>query len=374
MFLTAFVFFAVLLGVLFMHYIKTNKERTAWNLFYSRGKDSGFSVREMELLRRVAVQEKLEEPSAIFYSLERLEFCIKSLVRSTNLGDMDDQDAIYYEENQNLLSKLFDFRQRIEMDKPTGRSDIYHSRQISEGQNLRVLVEGSGVYRSQVVKNDNENLIISLPISNRANGSSSWVGKKISLYFWREEDAGYVFDTEVIDELFAKGLASLKVIHSDSLFRTQKRKSIRIKVNKPAYLYLLEDDAKAFVPETEPGLNCYMEDISDSGCAITVGGLGESDLRIKVQFELNSNPIIMSGTVRSVAYKEDINRSLLRVEADTLPIETRNKILAEVFGTTADDDDDLPFKLISEEAEAMYADRGIGAMAKGDVNMGISFN
>ena len=146
-------------------------------------------------------------------------------------------------------------------------------------------------------------------------------------------------------------------------------------MHKPAYLYLLENDKDANTPETEPGLNCFMEDLSDSGCAIMVGGLGEADMRIKVQFALNNNPIVMSGTVRSVAYKEDINRSLLRIEADPLPIEIRNLILGEIFGTMPEDEDDLPFKLLGEEAEKVMADRGIGAVSRGDVDgIGALFN
>ena len=369
MFLPAFLLVAAISGVILVVYNKTNKEKSLWTLFYSKGKDAGFTIRELELLRRLVQEVNLDDPSALFSSQEQLELCIKTFVRAIN-----NSGGTGSQESQDLLSKLYDFRQKIEMDKPTGRAGIFNSRQISDGQNLRVLLEGSGVFRSQVVKNDNDFLIISLPVSNRPAGSFSWMAQKLSLYFWREEDAGYVFDTEVVDELFSKGLASLKVVHSDSLFRTQKRKSIRIKMNKPAYLYLLEDDTLANEPETKPGLNCYLEDLSDSGCAIMVGGLGESDMRIKVQFALNNDPIIMSGTVRSVAYKEDLNRSLLRVEADPLPIDIRNKILGEVFGTMPDDADDLPFKLLGEEADAVMSDRGIGAVSRGDTdNIGVSF-
>ena len=366
MFFPAFLLVASISAVIMVFLNKTNKDKTVWTLFYTKGRDSGFSIRELEILRRLVLQSNLEEPSSLFSSQEQLEICIRNYVKAIGgIGDLESQD---------LLSKLYDFRQKIEVDKPTSRGGIYNSRQISGGQNLRVLVEGSGVYGSQVISNDTDYLIISLPVSNKS-GSIPWVGQKLSLYFWREEDAGYVFDTEVVDELFAKGLSYLKVEHSDSLFRTQKRKSIRLKMHKPAYLYLLENDREANKPETEPGLNCFLEDLSDSGCAIMVGGLGEADMRIKVQFALNNNPIVMSGTVRSVAYKEDINRSLLRVEADPLPIEIRNLILGEIFGTMPEDEDDLPFKLLGEEAEKVLADRGIGAVASGDVDgIGALFN
>jgi hypothetical protein len=50
-------------------------------------------------------------------------------------------------------------------------------------------------------------------------------------------------------------------------------------------------------------------------------------------------------------YKEDLNRSILHVEADPLPIEIRNMILGEVFGMLPEEEEDLPFRLLGEEAE-----------------------
>jgi hypothetical protein len=62
----------------------------------------------------------------------------------------------------------------------------------------------------------------------------------------------------------------------------------------------------------------------------------------------------MSGTVRSVDFKEDIHRSILHVEADDMPLETRNQILGEVFGMLPEDDEEeLPFRLLDDEAQGI---------------------
>jgi hypothetical protein len=177
----------------------------------------------------------------------------------------------------------------------------------------------------------------------------------MSVYFWREDDAGYVFDSEVIDEVFAKGISSLKISHSDSLYRTQKRKSIRIKMHKPAYLYLMGPNEESAKIETIPGAKCFMEDLSDTGCAVIVGGQAAAGMRIKIQFALNGAPICMSGTVRSVDFKEAAQRSLLHVEADPLPLYARNKILGEVFGMQSDNEDDLPYRITNEDTPEVTA-------------------
>ena len=269
------------------------------------------------------------------------------------------------QETHDFLSKLYDYRKKLEMEKPH-KNGISNTHQISEGQRLRVLVTGMGVFTSQVVKNSGQTLTISRPVNNKITRGMSWEGAKISIYFWRDNDAGYVFDTYVEDEVFSKSVSSLKITHCDSLFRTQKRRSVRLKLRKPAYLYPVRDGEEPHRFEADPGLMCYLEDISDTGYAVVVGGAGETDLRVKVQFALSGRPVCITGTVRSLSFKENVNRSSLHVEADAMPLKTRNLILGEVFGTQEDYDEDMPFQMLDEEAA------GIGAKGPVHSNPGFS--
>jgi c-di-GMP-binding flagellar brake protein YcgR len=334
------------LGILVLFLSRSKKEKQgSWLQFYAKGKDAGFSFREIGLLRSLAQKSNLEDPGSLFWSQNQLDICIRSLVRTMRLSGDEDQQS------QDFLSKLYEYRKKIEMSKPRIKNGISSSRQISEGQELRVLISGSGVFRSKVVKNANQYLVISRPTNPKFPDSFSWNGMRISVYFWREEDAGYVFDSDVLDEVYSKGISCLKISHLDSLFRTQKRKSVRVKTHKSAFLYLITEEETANKLEVIPGLKCFLEDLSDTGCAVTIGGKAMSGMRVKIQFVLDNNPLSMSGTVRSVEYKEDTNRSLLHIEADTLPLETRNYILGEVFGMLPEDDDFIPFRLLDEEVE-----------------------
>jgi c-di-GMP-binding flagellar brake protein YcgR len=350
MFFSVLVIIIAAAGVIFLVASGKGKggKSASWLQFYAKGKESGFSIKEIDLLRRLAVQTNLEDPSSLFWSQNQLDHCIRSLVKNLSMGGGKDQ------ETQDFLSKLYDFRKKIEMNKPRNKNGIDNSRQISEGQNLRILVTGTGVFKSQIIKTTNQYITISRPVSSKSHEQIYWSGTNISVYFWRENDAGYVFDTDVIDEVYSKGIASLKINHADKLFRTQKRRSIRVKFHKSAFLYLLLNDEDANRPELNPGLKCFLEDISDSGCAVTIGGKASEGLRIKVQFILKNSPIVMPGTVRSISYKPDLNRSLLHVEADPLPIEMRNQILGEVFGMLPEEEEDLPFRIIEEEADNLH--------------------
>jgi c-di-GMP-binding flagellar brake protein YcgR len=339
------IIIAVVGGIGFLVSSQGKGKSASWLQFYAKGKDSGFSIKEIELLRQLAVQSDLEDPSSLFWSQKQLDLCIRSLIKDVEEGS--DQDG------HDFLAKLYDFRKKIEMNKPKNKNGLDDSRQISDGQNLQILVKGTGVFKSEILKNASQYITISRPVSNKQYEQISWTGKRISVYFWREDDAGYVFDTDVVDEVFSKGYASLKINHPDTLYRTQKRKSIRVKLHKSAYIYQLSNDEDIHRPEINPGLKCFLEDLCDSGCAITIGGKATEGLRIKVQFTLNNNFIVMPGTVRSVNYQDEQDRSLLHIEAEPLPIEVRNQILGEVFGLLPEEEQSLPFSIQDEDVEAL---------------------
>jgi c-di-GMP-binding flagellar brake protein YcgR len=331
-----------------IYFSRNSKAQGSWIQFFAKGTDAGFSLKEIELLRNLAAKCNLQEPASVFWSRDNLDLCIRALVKIQKNGTGEEETG-----DQNFLFRLYEYRKKVEMEKPGVKSGINNSRQITEGQNLRILISGIGVFRSQVIRNTAESITISRPVNEKASSNFSWIGTKMSVYFWRENDAGYVFDSEAVDEVFSKGISSLKIVHANSLYRTQKRKSIRIKMNKAAYLYLLESDEDSRKIETAPGAKCLLEDLSDTGCAVVIGGQAAAGMRIKIQFALNGTPICMSGTVRSVDYKEALQRSLLHIEADPLPVYAQNKILGEVFGMQNDGEDDLPYRIPDENSTAV---------------------
>jgi hypothetical protein len=343
MFLTILIVGIVAGGLILVLVAKGKLRSVAWLQFYAKGKDKGFSIKEIDLLYRLAQKSNLDDPSSLFWSQNQLDICIRSLVATMRLN------RGFNNEDHDFLSKLYDYRKKIELNKPKSKSGIINSRQINESQFLRILVGGVGVFKSQIIKNANEHIRIAWPTSLKEHEDIAWEGTNVSVYFWREDDAGYVFDTVVSGEVHSKGISSLKIEHSENLFRTQSRKSVRVKLHKPAYLYQLDNREYANTLETNPGVKCFIQDLSETGCAITIGGKAADGLRVKIQFILNKDPIVMPGTVRSSIYKDESNNSILHIEADPLPVEVRNKILSEVFGMLPDEEEDLPFRVLDEE-------------------------
>ncbi|MFQ3546933.1 MAG: PilZ domain-containing protein [Termitinemataceae bacterium] len=322
---------SIIAALVLMTFRWDSKKSYSWIEFFARGKDEGFSFSELQLLRKLAITAQLEDPTTLFWSEKQLDRCIAELLKKIELTG-EDRD----QETQDFLAKLYEYRKKVAFDHPRFKKGISSSRSIGETQPIKLLIDGIGVFKSQVVSNSDRFLTIQKPKVPAQKGSIIWKGKRLAVYFWRKDDAGYVFDSYVLDEAVSRGSFVLHIAHSDSLFRTQKRRSIRARTHKPAYLYFPKPEEPPEKMETEPGLRCILEDISDTGCSIMIGGKGKEGLQIKVQFAIDNYPIVMNGIVKSVEYDEDKNRSLLHVEALPLSLSTRNRILSEVFGVRPD--------------------------------------
>jgi c-di-GMP-binding flagellar brake protein YcgR len=302
--------------------------------FYIQGKAAGFSPKEVSILKNIAVHAGLAEYTALFQNPNLLNLCIRTLVQSWRASGDDDPAK------QHFLTRLYEYRKKLELEIGPDQK-ITSSRQINEGQNIRIVIDNSAIYYAKVIKNTYQYLLITRPSNPKISASLSWTDQKFAIYFWREEDAGYVFDCEVLDEVYIKNEAALQVSHSDSLFRVQKRKSIRIRTHKPAFLYILTDTEPSNKLEVIPGLKCIIGDLSDTGCSVTIGGKANRGMRVKLQFALNKVPLNMGGIVRYVEYNEETNRSQIHIEADPLRSQAKNSIFEVIFRVLPENDNFL---------------------------------
>ena len=61
-----------------------------WIQFYVKGKESGFSFKEVNLLRKVAVENHLENPTTLFWSIRQLDRCIRgTIIKFRTEGKID---------------------------------------------------------------------------------------------------------------------------------------------------------------------------------------------------------------------------------------------------------------------------------------------
>ena len=304
--------------------------------FYLKAKDAGMSFSEARQLRESALLSGLADPTNVLWSPRDMDKAISLLSATLKRSNRDRS-----REGVLLMDHIYALRKAIEFEQPRFKYGIRSSRRIGMGQRLRVLVYGMGVFDATVIDNHVRYLVISSPVGGRLPADWVWKGKKVSIYFWRREDAGYVFDSYVIDDLRIRSVPVLQVSHSEALLRTQKRKSVRARSKIPAYLYLLKRIEGAFEkPERVPGLRALVQDLSEDGASVAIGGKAVIGLQVKLQFGLDEKSVVMSGTVRSVEFDFTTNRSVLHIEAVTPSPRMRNLIRSFVY--TIREDEQVP--------------------------------
>jgi len=298
-----------------------------WVQFYTKGKESGFSFREVGLLRKIAVETQIENPTALFWSIKQLNRSIKEMIVKLRSRDLLDDD-----ESNHLLSKLYDLRKRVEFDLPRYRLGLKSSRDINPRQRMRVTVPGAGPFLTMVIENRPKYLALSRPQGPGLPEGFVWKGQQIGLHFWRAEDAGYFMRTKVINDFIDQKYPIIHAAHTDDVTRSQQRRSIRVKTSLPAVAYPLKSIQEANeLEESAKGLRCRLMDLSEDGACLMVGGRTKAGLPIKVQFDLAGRVVVMCGLVKGVTFDQKKNVSLLHMQAIPASVKTRNYILTYVY-------------------------------------------
>ena len=298
-----------------------------WIHFYAKGKEAGFSFNEVNILRKVAVEGRLKNPTSLFWSIKQLDRSIRgSIIRFKSEEVLDELN------NMIFLSKLFDFRKTVELKLPKYTIGLKTTRKITKMQYLKISIPGFGVYMSQVVEIQRRYIAITYPEGPKLPQGYEFKGEKLNIYFWRKDDAGYVFESRVIEDHMDHKVPILYISHSDSIIRSQKRGSVRADLNGPAELFPLKVIAQASDDlEERRGIRCRLQDISEDGAALLIGGRGKVGMNVKIQFKLSDTQLVMCGVVKGVSFQQNKNTSIIHIQSVPLSHRAKNRILAYVY-------------------------------------------
>ncbi|MBQ1833913.1 MAG: PilZ domain-containing protein [Treponema sp.] len=307
--------------------------------FFSKGLDSDFRFSEICTLWSLAKKTQLEDPLALFVSLDVLNKCIVQFINESRQNGTENSFK-----TQNFLTRLYNYRTRITLDS-SGKRGIDNTAYLDPGQRFRVILSGKGVFASKLLSNGTS-LVLSLPKQEDKKNhrfimleKEVWKDHTISVYFWRKGDAGYAFDSKVFDVGVFQGQEAIFLDHSSNLVRTQKRQSVRVPCNIYAQMYFIKENTVDYNSvNTDGGFRCLLEDISEDGALIRIGGYGKGNIRIKLQFDLNGSFIMMYGVVRGVEYNKDIEQSRLHFECTHIDPSMKNAILAFVYNVLPEEE------------------------------------
>ena len=316
--------------------------------FLATGLDSGFKIKEIYLLYQAASFANIPEPISLFLSVPALNNCIAYIIKDAQDHNLENNPKIL-----NFIEKLYKYRTKVELD-PKNSHSMKTTKSLKTGQKLRIVLKGFGVFSSKVVNNGRD-LLITLPLQKNIIliSGSEWVGRSISVYLQRAGDAGYVFDTVVKDVTAFNGATVLILEHTENLIRSQKRRSVRCACSITGQLYIVNSETMSQTAiETSNGLKCLIEDISEDGALIRIGGKGQKNIKIKLQFLLGNNMIVMFGVVKAVEYNATTNQSRLHFESVTLPQKMKNEILSYVYNVIPQEQKDAYDAMIQAENDA----------------------
>ena len=291
------------------------------------GQDKGFKFNEITLLWKLAKEAEIEEPLSLYVSVPTLNMAISKIIMDSKTNGTES-----LEETQNFISKLYEYRTKIDLEHDN-KKGLESTKYLEKGQRLRVILKGKGVFLSEILSVGHE-LIIRVPLQKnvRTVDGAEWVTKTVSVYLWRKGDAAYVFDTRVTNAGVFQGQSAIFLAHTNQLERAQKRKSVRAACQIYAQLYFITGEEPDFdAVEVEAGYKCLLEDISEDGAMIRIGGKGRQNIRIKLQFEIDEKIIIMFGIIRAVEFNEKANQSRLHFECLHIEKEMKNSILSFIY-------------------------------------------
>ena len=321
------------------------------------GQDKGFRLGEIVLLWKLAKAAQLDEPMQLYVSVPALNLAISRIILDSKANGTESSA-----ETQNFLSKLYDFRTKIDLEHEN-KKGLESTKYLDKGQRLRIVLKGKGVFASEILSGGHE-LIVRVPLQKnvRTVDMNDWTGQTVSVYLWRKGDAGYVFDTRVTGAGVFQGQSAIYLAHTSQLERAQKRKSVRMACEIFAQLYFIDAEEPDFdAVEVAPGYKCLLEDISEDGAMIRIGGKGRQNVKIKIQFEIDGRLIVMFGIVRAVEFNEKSNQSRLHFECLHISMEMRNAILAFIYRDLSEDKKNELAALAEVEQEEMDAAQSNGS-------------
>ncbi len=341
MILVAIVVILILSGT------KPGKQIAGFFTFFAEGKDKGFTTGNLMLLWRTATFVGLKEKPKLFWSVPALNECIAFISRQVENPVNEESRS----KMQLMLNKLYDYRTKVELEKSEKKRALDSTRGIFQNQICIILVPNEATVYAKVISNTKQNLQLALYDAsfNRAKGVS-WKNKFIRVYFWKRDDAGYIFPSTVIAHSFYADRLEISIKHSNKLTRTQKRKSVRASCEFNALMFpILSSMPYSSKYETEGGVKCIVKDISEDGAMLFVRGKAVKGLKMKLQFKIKNTPIVMCGKVVRFVYENTSNKSRVHFQCESLDQKSRNTILSFVYDITSDENTEFISTLFDED-------------------------
>ena len=307
-------FVAVLVGIALLILVavlinRGNRPRTAAEEEASSGasfrraaRSFGLPAAHVAMLENLVRVTKVKQPTMIFRSSGLLDDTLKK-----GLYSLQAARNIAPEEREKRAALIFQIKQIIERGSGRGAA-LRSTTLLKPGQALSVAPEGRASFASRLVSNMKDFLTVAAPHPTAGTDARWMRGTQLSVYLWRDGDAGYSFQSKVLGYDTVKGISCILIQHSRTLRREQRRRNRRRQIMRACFYYPIRIDEvpegrtvqrRASVERSRRGLGTVI-DLSAGGCGIqTVAPLDKGKL-VLVEFDIDRQaPVRAFGKVVS---------------------------------------------------------------------------
>ena len=284
---------------------------------------------EVNLLKHLIGVCEIVLPGRLFTSFELFNSCLEEFGPNAS-GPISEADG----------KRLRLIRNKIFFGERSRFSPIRTTHELKSNQWLHLKKISSGeVFMAPVVEAGPSGLLVSTPQLEKQYIKLN-PGERFDVYFWRDRDASYHFESEVVGQTGSRYLiTTLK--HVEDVERIQRRQFHRISTSIrvsaiPVTREELDKINRGEVVDTKghPGLRAYMVDISGAGFALASRtALKPNDL---VYMEIPPNgggdseiPVI--GKILNVTEREHTGESLMHAEFVGLSADRHERIFQLIY-------------------------------------------
>lgn len=310
-------------------YLKKKKARKARNEDFERLLNkSRLHEKEIDLLRQLTKLACPDSPPMILTSLKTFDRGAKILKNNLSKMDLGETKTIHF------LNALTILRKKIENLRIGIMPKLNHTSEIKENQRIQLLLDSDESFSCYVLNSDKQRLALTVPTQD-GNEIKLKEGTRLKAYFWRDDDAGYSFETEVIG-LHEGTISALYLKHSDKISRTQMREYIRIPTRTQVSYNLRSSSAS--IPRDKNDFTGQLTNISGGGASIVtktdkrteqfeIGNL----IELSFSFRHDSPRISSMGRIVHIQVNEKDQTVTLSVEFVGIDERTREEIIKYVF-------------------------------------------
>jgi c-di-GMP-binding flagellar brake protein YcgR len=267
------------------------EQRKKYNrfVFARMAREAGLQKEHVEILDYLIRTCRVMQPFLIFSSPGLLDDMLRKGIYS-----LEKNTELAAEERERQLSVIYQIKQIIEQNSRKG-TGIRSTSLLKPGQPMVIHTEIGGHHPTQVVSSM-KNMLACTTARNSSGQELRWQkGTQLKISFWRENDAGYVFQTKTLGYDAVKGRSCVLIQHAKILRQEQRRKFRRRALERACFfspVQIVESGEgrnrklKAVVQGGRQRIGTVL-DISAGGCSIASLTPLPAGSLIKVDFDLS---------------------------------------------------------------------------------------